>query len=100
MHVDAKPLNQYPAHLRWLFGRQKKALGQVLLPGLIWGRVPVLHLLFTCFWQYLDRRKSPLDPALRALVHRGARRARAPRPQASGLRRVDGLHRLGGPRPG
>lgn len=47
---------------------QEKKLGQTLLPGLFWGRMPFLQILFLFFWRYLDRKTSTLDPALRALV--------------------------------
>lgn len=40
----------------------------VLLPGLFWARMPLLHILFTFFWKYFDRKSSELDPVLRSLV--------------------------------
>jgi AhpD family alkylhydroperoxidase len=68
MHIPVKPLSEYPFYLRWAFRQQEKQFGQVLLPALCWGRIPVLQVLFSLFWSYLDRKKSKIDPQLRALA--------------------------------
>lgn len=68
MYISPKPISDYPWYLRWNYRSQKKKWGTVLLPGLIWGRIPILQILFQLFWRYLDRKSSVLDPALRALV--------------------------------
>ena len=68
MHISPKPISKYPWYLRWFYRSQEKKLGQVLLPGLFWGRFPLLQILFLFFWKFLDRKSSLLDPALRALV--------------------------------
>ncbi len=39
-----------------------------LIPGLFWGGRPFIQILFVLFWGHLDRKKSLLDPALRALI--------------------------------
>ncbi len=68
MHIEPKSIELYPWYLRWFFRTQEKKLGQILLPGLFWGRFPFLQILFVFFWSYLERKTSTLDPALRALV--------------------------------
>ncbi|MBT4762174.1 MAG: carboxymuconolactone decarboxylase family protein [Bdellovibrionaceae bacterium] len=68
MYVEAKKISEYPFYLRYFFRSQEKKIGQILLPGLLWGRVPFLQVLFLWFWGHLDRKSSSLDPALRALV--------------------------------
>jgi len=68
MHIQPKTLKEYPWYLRYFFKSQEKMLGQILLPGLFWGRLPFLQVLFMLFWKHLDRKASSLDPALRALV--------------------------------
>lgn len=68
MHILAKPISEYPWYLRLYFRYQEKKIGQILLPGLFWGRLPFLQILFILFWRYLDRKNSTLDFALRALV--------------------------------
>lgn len=68
MHIQPKPLNEYPWYLRAFYRSQEKKIGQILLPGLFWGRFPFLQILFVLFWRYLDRINSTVEPALRALV--------------------------------
>lgn len=40
----------------------------MLLPGLLWGRSPRLFMCVALLYGALDRRRSPIDPALRSLV--------------------------------
>lgn len=68
MHVTEKPLHKYPLFIRPFFWRQKKKYGQVLKPGLLWGRSPWLFATVALLYGALDRRSSPLTPVLRSLV--------------------------------
>ena len=68
MRVTAKEIRRYPWFLKPFFWNQKRKYGQVLLPGLIWGRVPKLFSAVAILYGVLDRKKSPLDPVLRSLV--------------------------------
>ena len=68
MRISAKPLSRYPWYLAPFFWNQRRRYGQVLLPGLLWGRVPRLFMAVAILYGVLDRRSSPLDPALRSLV--------------------------------
>lgn len=68
IHVSAKPLKQYPWYLRPFFWSQRRRYGQVLLPGLLWGRSPLLFMGVALLYGALDRRRSPIDPVLRSLV--------------------------------
>lgn len=68
MHVTEKPLHKYPFFIRPFFWRQKKKYGQVLMPGLLWGRSPWLFATVALLYGALDRRSSPLTPVLRSLV--------------------------------
>ena len=64
--------NPGTATLRWylrpLFWLQKRRWGQLLVPALTWARVPPLYLALTGFYAAVERKGSPLDPALRSLV--------------------------------
>ena len=55
-------------YLRPLFWLQKRRWGQHLVPALTWARVPSLYMALTGFYAAIERKGSPLDPALRALV--------------------------------
>jgi AhpD family alkylhydroperoxidase len=66
--VNAKPLSEYPWFIRLFFWKQKYKYGKVLEPGLIWGRSPKVFAALALLYGALDRRSSPLSPALRSLV--------------------------------
>lgn len=68
MRVAVKKLNEYPWLLRPFFWNQKRKYGVVLQPGLLWARVPKLFVTVAMLYGALDRKSSPLDPALRSLV--------------------------------
>src|SRR6266853_562543 len=68
MRIAEKPLRRYPWYVRPFFWNQKRKCGQVLTPGLLWGRVPKLFMAVATLYGVLDRRSSPLDPVLRSLV--------------------------------
>ncbi|MFP4190836.1 MAG: carboxymuconolactone decarboxylase family protein [Candidatus Hydrogenedentota bacterium] len=68
MRVAEKPLPSYPWYLRPFFWKQRRKYGEVLKPGLVWGRVPKLFMAVAMLFGVLDRRKSPLNPVLRPLV--------------------------------
>ncbi|GAB4364456.1 MAG: carboxymuconolactone decarboxylase family protein [Methylohalobius crimeensis] len=68
MRIQPKSLNRYPWWLRPFFWNQKRKYGQVLVPGLLWGRVPKLFAAVALLYGVLDRRRSPIDSVLRCLV--------------------------------
>ncbi len=68
MHIAEKPLSAYPWYVRPFFWRQRRKYGQVLKPGLLWGRSPWVFMAVALLYGALDRRRSPLSPALRSLV--------------------------------
>jgi len=68
MRISDKSLSDYPWYVRPFFWNQKRKYGQILKPGLLWGRVPKLFMAVATLYGVLDRRSSPLDPVLRSLV--------------------------------
>jgi AhpD family alkylhydroperoxidase len=68
MRIKEKALKQYPFFIQPFFWRQKKKYGQVLKPGMLWGRSPWLFATVAMLYGALDRRSSPLNPVLRSLV--------------------------------
>ena len=66
--IEPKPLQAYPWYLRWLFKRQIRRLGGAVVPMQVWGRAPVLLRRFLALFRAFERRASPVDPVLRALV--------------------------------
>ncbi|VAW22064.1 hypothetical protein MNBD_ALPHA12-880 [hydrothermal vent metagenome] len=68
MHVPTKPINKYPWFVRLFFWNQKRRYGKVLEPGMLWARSPRVFATLALFYGALDRKKSPIEPALRSLV--------------------------------
>ena len=66
--VAAKPLRIYPWFIRLFFWKQRRTYGRVLDPGLLWGRSPWVFASVALLYGALDRRSSPIAPALRSLV--------------------------------
>jgi AhpD family alkylhydroperoxidase len=66
--VTAKPVSAYPWFVKLFFWNQKRKYGRVLDPGLLWGRSPWVFAAVALLYGALDRRWSPLSPALRSLV--------------------------------
>ncbi|QBF32916.1 carboxymuconolactone decarboxylase family protein [Thalassococcus sp. S3] len=68
MHVAPKPLTAYPWFIRLFFAKQKRTYGKVLDPGLLWGRSKWVFATLALLYGALNRKSSPLSPALRSLV--------------------------------
>ena len=68
MYISPKPLSQYPWYVRLFFWKQKKTYGKVLEPGMLWARSPLVFIGVALLYGALNRRRSPIDPALRSLV--------------------------------
>lgn len=68
MRISAKPLNGYPWYLRPFFWNQRRKYGAVLDTALLWARAPRLFLGVATLYGMIDRRSSPIEPALRSLI--------------------------------
>src|SRR6266849_2366355 len=58
MRISEKPLRQYPWYLRPLFWLQRRKYGEILKPGLLWGRSPLLFLAVAGLYGVIDRKRS------------------------------------------
>jgi hypothetical protein len=65
VRIASKPIQDYPFYLRPFFHLQRRKYGMVLEPALMWARVPRLFFGVLFLFGTLDRRSSPLTPALR-----------------------------------
>ena len=68
MRVPVKSKQSYSILVKPFFWNQKRKYGEILKPGMLWGRVPRLFAAVAILYGVLDRRSSPLDPVLRSLV--------------------------------
>ncbi|HJN24682.1 MAG TPA: carboxymuconolactone decarboxylase family protein, partial [Rhodospirillales bacterium] len=68
IRIQPKPINQYPWFIRLFFAKQKRTYGKILDPGLLWGRSKWVFSTLALLYGALNRKSSPLDPALRSMV--------------------------------
>ncbi|MCB1082514.1 MAG: carboxymuconolactone decarboxylase family protein [Chlamydiia bacterium] len=66
--ISINPHQKRPWYLKLFFYFQKKKYGELFEPLLLWQRTPSVFLGFLHMRQALNRKQSPLDPKLRALV--------------------------------
>jgi len=66
--ISAPPGHDYPWYVRLIFALQRRKFGAELRSARLWGRLPRTFLLLTLLYRSIDRRGSPIDPALRSLV--------------------------------
>lgn len=66
--IPPKPLSEYPFYLRWFLRRQAKKYGRTLTPSWLWGRLPAHFGGMLFMLGLFQRRRFPVDTALRSLV--------------------------------
>ncbi len=60
--------HRFPWYVRLFFWNQRRKYGAVLEPARLWGRIPRVFLGLATLYGALDRRSSPIEPALRSLI--------------------------------
>lgn len=68
MRIGLRRLADCPWYLRPFFWNQRRKYGAVLDSALVWARAPKLFLGVAFLYGMIDRKSSPIDPALRSLV--------------------------------
>jgi AhpD family alkylhydroperoxidase len=68
MGIAALPRRRYRWYLRPFFWNQQRKYGRVLESALLWARSPRLFVALALLYGALERRASPLEPALRSLL--------------------------------
>jgi AhpD family alkylhydroperoxidase len=58
----------FPWYVRIFFWNQKRKYGAILEPARLWGRTPRVFAAVALLYGALDRRSSPIEPALRTLI--------------------------------
>ncbi len=66
--IETSADHRFPWYVRLFFWNQRRRYGAVLEPARLWGRSPRVFAALALLYGAFDRRRSPLDPALRALV--------------------------------
>ena len=66
--ITTADAHKFPWYVRLFFWNQRRRYGAVLEPSRLWGRSPRVFVALALLYGALDRRSSPLEPALRTLV--------------------------------
>lgn len=66
--ITTSDSHSFPWYVRLFFWNQKRRYGAVLEPARLWGRTPKVFAALALLYGALDRRSSPIEPALRTLV--------------------------------
>lgn len=69
MRISEKADSEYPVLARFIMWTQAIKYGKTLLPAKLWGRSPKLMYGLQVLYRALDRKSSPLEPSLRALIN-------------------------------
>jgi AhpD family alkylhydroperoxidase len=69
MRISEKAPAEYSVIARIIFWAQKMKYGESLVPSKIWGRSPKLLYGLQALYRAIDRKSSPLEPALRVLIN-------------------------------
>jgi AhpD family alkylhydroperoxidase len=67
-YVETPADHPYPWYLKLMFRRQRRRYGRELEPVRLWARLPAAFLAMSAMYRALDRKSSPIEPALRSLV--------------------------------
>lgn len=68
MRLTPRAEHDVPWYLKPFFWNQRRKYGKALDAALLWARSPKLFLGVALLYGMIDRRSSPIDPALRSLV--------------------------------
>ena len=68
MRLEPRTISDYPWLVRLFMWNQRRRYGRVLEPALLWGRSPWVFTSLALLYGALDRKRSPIEAALRSLV--------------------------------
>ncbi len=66
--ITSEPPRAFPWYVRLIHSAQRRKYGQELEPARLWGRIPRAFLALTLLYRWIDRKGSPIEPSLRALI--------------------------------
>lgn len=67
-YIETPPDHRFPLYVRLFLINQKRRYGRELEPARLWGRSPKVFAGLSLLYGALDRKSSPIEPALRTLV--------------------------------
>ena len=66
--ITTSEKHHFPWYVKLFFWNQKRKYGAILEPARLWGRTPRVFAGLATLYGALDRKASPLEPALRSLI--------------------------------
>ncbi len=66
--IETSVEQHFPWYIKIFFWNQRRRYGAVLEPARLWGRSPKVFAALALLYGALDRRRSPIEPALRSLI--------------------------------
>lgn len=66
--IITDPGHRFPWYVRLVLANQRRRYGRELEPARLWARTPKVFAALSFLYGALDRRRSPIEPALRSLV--------------------------------
>ena len=66
--IETPANHHFPWYVRIFFWNQRRKYGAILEPARLWGRTPRVFAALALLFGALDRRSSPVEPLLRALI--------------------------------
>ena len=66
--IPSKPRHRFSWYARLFLANQRRRYGQELEPARLWARTPKVFAALSLLYGALDRRGSPIEPALRSLL--------------------------------
>ena len=67
-HIETPPDYRFPWYVRLFLANQRRRYGRELEPAKLWGRSPKVFAGLSLLYGALDRKSSPIEPALRTLI--------------------------------
>lgn len=67
-YIETPPGHRFPWYVRLFLANQRRRYGRELEPARLWGRSPKVFAALSLLYGALDRKSSPIEPALRTLV--------------------------------
>lgn len=66
--IPTDRMHRFPWYARLFFANQRRRYGQELEPARLWARTPRVFAALSLLYGALDRRSSPIEPALRTML--------------------------------
>ena len=66
--IPTDSTHRFPWYARLFFANQRRRYGQELEPARLWARTPRVFAALSLLYGALDRRRSPIDAALRSML--------------------------------